>query len=886
MVSRVCCPRPFHEPEVPLADLPLLSAAERTQMLLEWNDTGSPAGGGLCLHELFAARAAETPEAVALVEGEREITYGELAAEAYRLAHHLRSMGVGAEKVVGVCLERTAGMVSTLLAVLAAGGAYLPLSPEYPRARLERILADGAVTLIVTQESLAKGVDWSGPTVVLERDRSAIASRPHRAPVRVASAANLAYVLFTSGSTGTPKGVAVTHHSAVEMVLWTARIFSPEDFSGVLASTSLSFDVSVFELFAPLSWGGTLILAPDALSLPSLPARERVRLITTVPSALSELLRMDGLPSGARTLGLGGEPLPRLLADRIFATGTVESLWNLYGPSEDTTYSTYARVERFSATAPRIGRPVAATQCYVLERRGQPVPLGVAGELWLGGAGLTRGYRGRPDLTAERFVPNPFSAAPGARLYRTGDLVRWLPDGELELLGRIDHQVKVRGFRIELGEVEAALTAHSGVREAVVVAREDPSGDKRLVAYVATDTEAPELREHLRGHLPEYMIPSVFVTLGAFPRTPNGKVDRGALPAAREDRSGQGMDYLPPRDTLELELVQIWEETLAVHPIGVRDSFFTLGGHSLLAVRLAARISRQLGRDLPLVELFQHPTVESLAQRLRVQETGERTASPVVALQSSGQRRPLFCVHPGGGTVLSYIPLSRHLGPDRPFYGFQAADDGEETVESMAARYVAALREVQPTGPYLLGGWSLGGVVAYEMACQLREAGEEIDFLGLIDARVPEPRQIPAEDEDLSLLASFAQNLGLSLERMPLTLEEVRVMSPQERLAMLLDQARLSGLLSPDVAGEHFTRLYRLFAAHVQALLRYVPRVYDGRLSLYRVPREETNGHDALGWKRLALGGVEVREVSGTHFTVLREPHVAELAARLAEDLP
>jgi len=794
---------------------------------------------------------------------------------------------VGPEKVVGVCLERTAGMVSTLLAVLAAGGAYLPLSPEYPRARLERILADSAVTLIVTQESLAKAVDWSGPTVVLERDRAAIASRPPRPPVRAVSAANLAYVLFTSGSTGTPKGVAVTHGSAVEMVLWTARIFSPEDFSGVLASTSLSFDVSVFELFAPLSWGGTLILATDALALPSLPARERVRLITTVPSALAELLRMDGLPSGARTLGLGGEPLARSLADRIWATGTVESLWNLYGPSEDTTYSTYARVERGSATAPRIGRPVAGTQCYVLERRGQPAPLGVAGELWLAGAGLTRGYRGRPDLTAERFAPNPFSAEPGARLYRTGDLVRWLPEGELELLGRIDHQVKVRGFRIELGEVEAALTAHSGVREAVVVAREDPSGDKRLVAYVATDTGAPELREHLRGHLPEYMIPSVFVILDAFPRTPNGKVDRGALPAAREDRSGQGTDYLPPRDTLELELVQIWEETLAVRPIGVRDSFFTLGGHSLLAVRLAARISRQLGRELPLVELFQHPTVESLAQRLRVQETGERPASPLVALQGSGQRRPLFCVHPGGGTVLSYIPLSRHLGPDRPFYGFQAVDDGEETaVEAMAARYVSALREVQPAGPYLLGGWSLGGVVAYEMACQLREAGEEIDFLGLIDARVPESQPIPAEDEDLSLLASFAQNLGLSLESLPATLEEVRAMSERERLAMLLGQARLSGLLSPDVADEHFARLYRLFAAHVRALLRYVPRAYDGRLSLYRVPREEANGHDALGWKRLALGGVEVREVPGTHFTVLREPHVAELAARLTEDLP
>ncbi|HYU33714.1 MAG TPA: amino acid adenylation domain-containing protein [Thermoanaerobaculia bacterium] len=886
----------------PPADLPLLNASERRQLLVEWNDTGAPAAGALRLYELFALRAEETPEAVALVDGVRELRYGELAREAYRLAHHLQSLGVGPEQVVGVCLERTAELVVALLAVLAAGGAYLPLDPAHPRARLERVLADSGAAVVVSQESLAgrlmDRMDWSGPTVVLERDRAAIDRRPAHRPASLAPAESLAYVLFTSGSTGTPKGVAVTHASAVELVLWAGRVFSPTELSGVLAATSLSFDLSVFELFVPLSWGGTVILAANALALPSLPAAERVRLINTVPSALAELVEMAGLPAGARTINLAGEPLLRSLADRIWATGTVDALWNLYGPSEDTTYSTFARVERAAATAPRIGRPIAATRAHVVERGGvEPAPVGVAGELWLGGAGLARGYLGRPDLTAERFVPDPFAeefALSGARLYRTGDLVRRLPGGDLDLLGRIDHQVKVRGFRIELGEIEAVLAAHPEVREAVVLAREDQPGDKRLVAYVAGGAEPAALRDHLRERLPEYMVPAFFVALEALPRTHNGKLDRKALPIPREDRPAREAAYVAPRDTLELELVRLWEETLGVRPIGVQDSFFALGGHSLLAVRLVARMGRRLGRVIPLLELFQNPTIESLARSLRSRQEASPVspASPIVALQAAGHRRPFFCVHPGGGTVLAYLALSRHLGTDRPFYGLQSQDlvdgnaSGGDTVEAMAARYVAAVREAQPSGPYLLGGWSLGGVIAYEMARQFREAGEEIELLALIDAHVPKPRPGFGEHGDLPLWSTFAQNLGLSPEQLPVTAAEVLEMSTEERLALLVDQGRRLRVLPPDVGTEGLGRLFRAFAAHVEAMERYMPRSFDGRLILYRAVGETPNGHDALGWSRLALRGVEVREIPGTHFTVMREPAVAALAARLAEDLP
>jgi amino acid adenylation domain-containing protein len=887
-------------PEVPVVDLPLLSGAERTQVLVEWNGTGAPVGGELCLHELFAARAEEIPLAVALIDGERELSYGELAGEAHRLAHHLRSLGVGPERIVGVCLERTAETVVTLLAVLEAGGAYLPLDPAHPRARLERVLADSGAAVVVTQESLADRLPWNGPVVVLERDRAAIARHPDHRPTTSVSRENLAYVLFTSGSTGTPKGVAITHRSGVEMVRWAAGVFSPEDLSGVLAATSLSFDLSVFELFVPLSAGGTVILAANALALPGLPAAHRVRLINTVPSALAELVHTGGLPAGVRTVNLAGEPLPRALADRIWATGTVEALWNLYGPSEDTTYSTYAWVERESSSAPRIGRPISATRAYVVDRRDQPVPVGVAGELWLGGAGLARGYLGRPDLTAERFIPDPFSGGPGVRLYRTGDLVRWLPDGELDYLGRIDHQVKVRGFRIELGEIEATLAAHPEVREAVVLAREDQPGNRRLVAYLVGGVEAAGLREHLSGRLPEYMIPSFFVALDALPRTPNGKVDRKALPAPGGDRAAQETAYVAPRDTFELELVRLWEETLGVQPIGVQDSFFTLGGHSLLAVRLVARMSRRLGRALPLLELFQNPTIESLARRLRTDSAEGTGSSPIVALQATGRRRPFFCVHPGGGTVLTYVALSRHLGTDRPFYGLQAQELEEgtvpdsQTVETMAAGYVAAVREVQPAGPYLLGGWSLGGVVAYEMARQLREAGEEIELLALIDAHAPQPRKSLAEDGDIPLLSTFARNLGLPVDQLPLTLEDVRGMSADQRMALLVAEGRRFHILPPDVGIERLSHLFRAFAAHVQAMERYRPGSFDGRLTLYRAAGEDGNGsgqgngngQDALGWSQLALRGVDIREIQGTHFTVMREPAVAELAARLAEDLP
>jgi acyl-coenzyme A synthetase/AMP-(fatty) acid ligase/acyl carrier protein len=427
---------------------------------------------------------------------------------------------------------------------------------------------------------------------------------------------NLAYLIYTSGSTGRPKGVMIEHRSAVALVSWAHTVFSAEDLAGVLASTSICFDLSVFELFVPLSRGGTVILAQDALELPQLAAASSVSLVNTVPSAMRELLRLGGLPSSVRTVNLAGEPLPTSLVQQIYAQTGVSQVFDLYGPSETTTYSSFAlRTAEAPAT---IGRPIANTQLYVLDQHRQPVPIGVPGELFIGGEGVARGYLGRPELTAERFIANPFG---DGRLYRTGDLVRYRSDGTLEYLGRTDHQVKIRGFRIELGEIEAALTAHSLIEQAVVVAREDTPGQKRLLAYlVPTDGLVPstaELRAFLRERLPEYMLPAVFMELAALPLTPNGKVDRKALPAP-EGRPELEAVYVAPRDEAEAMLADIWAEVLRLDKVGIHDNFFELGGDSISSIRVISRVRQAFEAEIPIRALFEAPTIAQLAEQVEL----------------------------------------------------------------------------------------------------------------------------------------------------------------------------------------------------------------------------------------------------------------------------
>ncbi len=607
--------------ERPLATLEILPKEERALLLNTWNATELAHDRSATLPELVAAQVVRTPTAVAIVDGTKRLTYAELAAASDRLAAHLRTLGAGPELCAGVCLERGADLVIALLAVLKAGAAYVPLDPAYPADRLAFMAGDARFVALITQRSVANRLPpLAIPTVWLDEPLPA-ANAKSPAPAAVGPA-NLAYLIYTSGSTGRPKATAIEHRQAVAFVHWAQTVFTPGELAGVLFSTSVCFDLSIFELFVTLSSGGKVIVAENALALSTLPARSEVTLVNTVPSAAAELVRSAGIPDSVVTVNLAGEPLTASLADKLYAQPTIARVYDLYGPSEDTTYSTCAlRMRGGPAT---IGRVIANSRLYLLDPDLEPVPVGAIGELWLAGEGLARGYLGRPDLTAERFLPDPFAREPGGRLYRTGDLARFREDGQIEFLGRGDHQVKIRGFRIELGEIQARLEAHPDVAEAAVLAREHPQRGPYIVAFVAAargaSVNSVQLAAWVQTTLPHYMVPSAWHALSVLPRTPNGKLDRKALP---EDRDGPVEPVAAPSfrvaaaDPLTDLVSGIWAEVLGVPTLAAEANFFELGGHSLLATQVVARVRAALGRDVPLRILFDHPDLGGFVGALR-----------------------------------------------------------------------------------------------------------------------------------------------------------------------------------------------------------------------------------------------------------------------------
>jgi amino acid adenylation domain-containing protein len=734
-------------PDERISRLPLLTEDELRQLVLEWNSTLMEYPGNRCVHELFEAQVARTPNATAVAFGNERLTYAELDRRANYLANHLIKLGASPDGLIGICVQRSLEMVVGLLGILKAGSAYVPLDPAYPRDRIAFMLENAEVPLLLTQTRLLENLPRGKSKVVLmDSDWSQIEQQSSKRPGLNLNPKNRAYVIYTSGSTGKPKGVEIPHRAVVNFLTTMAKQPGLTANDRLLAITTLSFDIAGLEIYLPLTQGASIEIvsrevASDGKQLLEKLTGSGATVMQATPATWRMLLEAGWTGDPGLKILIGGEAVSQKLANQLLEKAA--SVWNVYGPTETTIWSTVSKLE--AGQAATIGRPIGNTEIFILDKVLQPVPIGVAGELHIGGDGLARGYLKRPELTAEKFIAHPLNLNPNARLYKTGDLVRYLPNGNIEFLGRIDHQVKIRGFRIELGEIETVLRHHPGINDAVVVAREDSPGEKRVVAYcVATPGVAlatAQLRSFMKEKLPDYMLPSVFVTLKSMPLTPNGKVDRRALPAPDQAELASKGVFSAPKDAVESRLVQIWESVLGIRPIGITDNYFELGGHSLVAVRLMKRIEEAFGKTLPIATLLQAPTIEQLAALLR-QKGGVPAWSCLVPIQTAGSKPPFFCIHGANGAVVRFHSLSKYLGADQPFYGLQASglEAGQPChtrAEDMASGYLQQIRKVQPEGPYLLGGYSFGGAIAYEMARQLAVQGQEHTTVVLFDTNFP-----------------------------------------------------------------------------------------------------------------------------------------------------
>ncbi|NEQ64891.1 MAG: amino acid adenylation domain-containing protein [Symploca sp. SIO2D2] len=876
-------------PQLSVAELPLLSEAERHQLLTKWNDTVTEYPSDKCIHQLFEEQVEKNHDAIAVVFENQQLTYKQLNQRANQLAHHLQSLGVGPEVLVGICVERSLEMVVGLLGILKAGGAYVPLDPNYPQERLSYMLADSGVEVLLIQQSLLESLPANQAQVVcLDSDWGTIEQLSQENLEVGVSSDNLAYVIYTSGSTGKPKGVLVEHQGLCNLAQAQRNLFDVEPTSRVLQFASVSFDASVSEIFMAVTSGAMLVLGTASELMPGYDLKQIlhqscVTHVTLPPSALA-VLSTDEL-SALDKIIVAGEACSIELVNK-WSVG--RRFFNAYGPTESTVCATVAQISDDSEKI-TIGRPIANTQIYILDSHLQPVPIGVPGELYIGGDGLARGYLNRPKLTSEKFIPNVFSDSKSKRLYKTGDLARYLSDGNIEFIGRIDNQLKIRGFRIELEEIESVVNTHPQIQQAVVIATEELFGNKRLVVYVVREDESlsiKQLREFLKQKLPEYMVPSAFVTLDTLPLTPNGKVNRKALPAP-DGKIIRENEYVATRTQNEEIIANIFANVLSVQNVGIHDNFFELGGHSLLAICLMSEIQQQFQKNLPLATLFQNPTVEQLANLIR--SSVNILNSILVPIKTSGNKTPLFCIHPVGGNVLCYADLASYLDRDYPVYGLQSLGlDGQQppitSVEEMAFHYIEAIQQVQPEGPYNLIGWSMGGVIAYEMAQQLEAKNEPVALLTLIDSYTPTVISLPSEIDEAMIVNQLAQDWGgLYGQDLDIPLETLRKLESPEQVKHLFEQAKQQAIFPPEIEIEHIQNLWKVFQTNLIAMYHYQPKTYSGSIILLNASETppEVIKDPTQGWGSLVLSDIQTHTITGDHYTIIKVPQVKCLTEKL-----
>jgi amino acid adenylation domain-containing protein len=875
---------------------------EKTDGLSQLNNTAVDYPKDKALHHLITEHALKNPDKTALVFEERSLTFKNVNEAANKLAKHLLTYNIKTGDIIGLALDRSPEMVISLLAILKTGAAYVPLDPEYPKDRVEFMMEDSAAKILLTSEKFKGHFTSVAQEVLIEDALNKFDSYTADEPDTIVTGSDLAYVLFTSGSTGKPKGVQIKHHNLVNFLLSMAKEPGLTPADNLLAVTTISFDIAGLELFLPLLTGAKLIVtdaitAKDGRALLDLCLAQQITVMQATPYTWRVMLEAGWEQKLPLKILCGGEALPKDLINKLIARSS--ELWNMYGPTETTVWSTVKLILNDSDIT--IGKPVDNTQVYILDEKLNNFTDGTIGEIYISGDGVAKGYLNRLELTNERFVDDIFSGVEGSKMYRTGDLGKIRQDGEIVCLGRIDHQVKVRGYRIELEEIEQNLLKQNNVKQAVVIAREDVPGNPRLVAYMIVNEAIADAdlkaqyetwQKGLLDVLPEYMVPDDFVLMEVIPITPNGKIDRKALPKPDYGNIQRTGDFIAPRTANETLIAEIWQELMGIKSISIGDNFFELGGRSLVAVQIMARIEKETGKRLPLATLFEHATIEKLAARLDI-DPASITWESLVPIKPSGSKMPLYIVHGAGLNVLLFNALAMNMDAEQPVFGLQAKglngiDEPLDVMEDIAANYIAEIVAKNPDGPYALAGYSLGGIIAYEMAKQLINAGKDVKMLAMFDtyadlSTAHDPAVKRAINKGVLLLKQIGHTFVLLAEDPKRTIEYKSLILKRRIIKMFWKLAP-----GKDEKKEGFFAYdNEIDEASEKALRNYVITPLNIAIELFRAKKRTFYMADFefLGWTPFAKKGVHVHEIPGEHNTIFAPPNDKVFAVVLQECL-